>query len=117
MLALALPRRQPVIKLVYCLRKRVDVPAEEFHRYWLQSHGPLVRGFADAIGAKKYIQSHTVLPALNQAFLESRDLAPAYDGITEVWWDDATRNINTSLGVSSVKPKKVFDCFMPSPRA
>ncbi len=78
-----------MIKLVYCLRKRVDVPAEEFHRYWLQSHGPLVRGFADAIGAKKYIQSHTVLPALNQAFLESRDLAPAYDGITEVWWDDA----------------------------
>jgi uncharacterized protein (TIGR02118 family) len=78
-----------MIKLVYCLRKRADVPAAEFHRYWLESHGPLVRGFAQAIGARKYIQSHTVLPALNAAFAASRDLAPAYDGITEVWWDDA----------------------------
>jgi uncharacterized protein (TIGR02118 family) len=78
-----------MIKLVYCLRKRADVPAAEFHRYWLESHGPLVRGFAQAIGARKYIQSHTVLPALNAAFAASRDLAPAYDGITEVWWDNA----------------------------
>ena len=78
-----------MIKLVYCLRKRADVTAAEFHRYWLENHGPLVRGFAQAIGARKYIQSHTVLPALNEAFAASRDLAPAYDGITEVWWDDA----------------------------
>ena len=78
-----------MIKLVYCLRKRADVPAAEFHRYWLENHGPLVRGFAQAIGARKYIQSHTVLPALNAAFAASRDLAPAYDGITEVWWDNA----------------------------
>ena len=78
-----------MIKLVYCLRKRADVPAADFHRYWLENHGPLVRGFAQAIGARKYIQSHTVLPALNAAFAASRDLAPAYDGITEVWWDDA----------------------------
>ncbi len=78
-----------MIKLVYCLRKRADVPAEKFHQYWLVTHGPLVRGFADAIKARKYIQSHTILPAMNQAFAQSRDLAPAYDGITEVWWDDA----------------------------
>jgi len=78
-----------MIKLVYCLRKRADVPDAEFHRYWLENHGPLVRGFAQAIGARKYIQSHTVLPALNEAFAASRDLATAYDGITEVWWDDA----------------------------
>ena len=76
-----------MIKLVYCLRKRADVTAADFHRYWLETHGPLVRGFANAIGAKKYIQSHTVLPALNEAFIASRGLAPAYDGITEVWWD------------------------------
>lgn len=77
-----------MIKLVYCLRKRADVPAAEFHSYWLEQHGPLVRGFAAAIKARKYIQSHTILPAMNEAFAASRDLAPAYDGITEVWWDD-----------------------------
>jgi uncharacterized protein (TIGR02118 family) len=78
-----------MIKLVYCLRKRADVPAAEFHRYWLEQHGPAVRSFAKAIGGKKYIQSHTILPELNEAFRASRDLAPAYDGITEVWYDNA----------------------------
>lgn len=77
-----------MIKLVYCLRKRADVPADEFHRYWRDTHGPLVRGFAAAIKGRKYVQSHTILPELNALFVESRGLAAAYDGITEVWWDD-----------------------------
>jgi uncharacterized protein (TIGR02118 family) len=77
-----------MIKLVYCVRKRAEIPDAEFHRYWLEIHGPLVRGFAQAIRARKYIQSHTIAPALNALLAESRGLAPAYDGITEVWWDN-----------------------------
>lgn len=78
-----------MIKLVYCLRKRADIAQQEFHRYWLLEHGPLVRRLAAAIGARKYVQSHTVEPELNALLLASRGLAPAYDGITEVWWDSA----------------------------
>ena len=77
-----------MIKLVYCVRRRADVPEDEFFRYWLNDHGPLVTGYAEAIKAKKYIQSHTVAPQINAAFVESRGLAAPYDGITEVWWDD-----------------------------
>lgn len=77
-----------MIKLVYCLTRREDVDPQEFHRYWLHDHGPLVKGVADAIGAVKYVQSHTILPELNIAFQESRGLEPAYDGITEVWWEN-----------------------------
>jgi len=29
-----------MIKLVYVIRKRADVSAEEFHDYWLHKHGP-----------------------------------------------------------------------------
>jgi uncharacterized protein (TIGR02118 family) len=76
------------MKLVYCVRKRADMSDEEFRKYWLEKHGPLVRGFAEAIGAKKYVQSHTIAPEINAALVQSRGLAPPYDGITEVWWDD-----------------------------
>ena len=76
-----------MIKLVYCVRKRQELPDEEFHRYWLEQHGPLVRSFAEAIHARKYVQSHTVQPELNAAIARSRGLSPAYDGVTEVWWD------------------------------
>ena len=42
---------------------------------------------AEALRARRYIQSHTCAPELNEIFADSRSLAPAYDGITEVWWD------------------------------
>jgi uncharacterized protein (TIGR02118 family) len=76
-----------MIKLVYCVRRREDVPEDEFHRYWLDEHGPLVRSVADAIGAVRYVQSHTVSPKLNALLRQSRGSAEPYDGITEVWWE------------------------------
>jgi len=77
-----------MVKLVYCLRRRSDVPAEEFRRYWLEKHGPRVRGFAEALRARKYVQSHTLDSPLNAVLTESRGMESPYDGITEVWWDD-----------------------------
>jgi uncharacterized protein (TIGR02118 family) len=76
-----------MIKLVYCLRRRAEVSPEEFYRYWLNVHGPKVEEAAEAMRALRYVQSHTCEAELNQAFLASRGLAPAYDGITEVWWN------------------------------
>jgi uncharacterized protein (TIGR02118 family) len=76
-----------MVKLVYCIRRRRDVAAEEFHRYWLDEHGPLVRSVAGAIGAVRYVQSHTVAPELNALLRASRESMEPYDGITEIWWD------------------------------
>ena len=78
-----------MIKLVYCLRRREDVTADDFYRYWLNEHAPKVRGVAATIGAIRYVQSHTCAPELNQLLKESRGLAQAFDGITEIWWDSA----------------------------
>ena len=93
-----------MIKLVYCIRKRADVDAEHFYRYWLEEHGPLVKAVSDAIGACRYVQSHTVLPELNNAMLESRCLLEPYDGITEVWWEDRSaleKGLSTPEGVAA----------------
>jgi uncharacterized protein (TIGR02118 family) len=76
-----------MIKLVYVVQARDDLPPEEFHRYWLEEHGPLVASVAEDIGARKYVQSHTIDTPLNQALVESRGMAPIHQGITEVWWD------------------------------
>jgi uncharacterized protein (TIGR02118 family) len=76
-----------MIKLVYCLRRRSDVSPEEFRSYWLERHGPRVRGHAEVLKARKYVQSHTVDSPLNDVLTESRGMKPPYDGITEVWWD------------------------------
>lgn len=75
-----------MIKLVYIVRRRADFSATDFCQRWLV-HGPLVREVAEAIQARRYIQSHTIDTPVNEQFAQSRGMGKAYDGITEVWWD------------------------------
>lgn len=76
-------------KLIYCLRRREDIPKAEFYRYWLEDHGPLVRSLAEAIGACRYVQSHTTMEEANHQFMLVRGHAEPFDGITELWWRTA----------------------------
>ena len=79
-----------MIKLTFCLRRRPDLSAEEFHRYWKDEHGPLVLDRAEVLGLRKYQQVHTLdQPELHQALQARNGGAPEpYDGIAEVWVDD-----------------------------
>jgi hypothetical protein len=78
-----------MVKLVYCIKKRDDVSSKDFYDYWLNNHGPLVRSFAKTINAVRYVQSHTIMPEMNELFITTRNLAQPYDGITEVWWNSS----------------------------
>src|SRR6478735_10796441 len=76
-----------MIKLVFVIRRRKDLSPEEFHRYWLEEHGPLARRLLEPLGARRYVQTHTLDTDLNGALAASRGTAEAYDGLAEVWWD------------------------------
>ncbi len=76
-----------MIKFVYVVRRRPEVSPEDFRKYWLEKHGPLVRSQAKALRAKRYVQSHTLDLPLNQIAQQIRRSQPPYDGITELWWD------------------------------
>ena len=41
----------------------------------------------EAIGASRCVQSHTILPEVNETMIASRVLQAPYDGVTEVWWE------------------------------
>lgn len=90
-----------MIKLVYCLTKRDDVTHEAFIRYWRDKHAKNVSSVQQAIGAVRYVQSHTCEPELNALLAESRSMEAGYDGVTEVWWnsaDDMKAAVATSEG-------------------
>lgn len=76
-----------MLKLVFVVRRREDLSPEEFRRYWLEEHGPLARQLLESLGARRYVQTHTVQPDLNVALAATRGTAEAYDGLAEVWWD------------------------------
>jgi uncharacterized protein (TIGR02118 family) len=77
-----------MIKLVFCLRRRDDLSREEFQRYWLEQHGPLVRSHADALGIRRYVQVHSIDDGISLAVAGPRNPPPPYDGVAELWFDD-----------------------------
>ena len=80
-----------MIKMIYCVKRRPDIDVDEFYRYWLKEHGPLVKKHANELKIKKYIQCHTIQDTnempLNKMFQDSRNSLDAYDGVAELWWD------------------------------
>ena len=46
-----------MIKLTFCLTRASHLTREQFQRYWLESHGPLVRSFAPALRIKRYVRA------------------------------------------------------------
>ena len=76
-----------MIKLVMCLCRHKDMNREQFQDYWLNSHGPFFMKNAGDMGAKKYVQSHTIDTPLNEGMRNSRGMQPEYDGVAEVWFE------------------------------
>lgn len=77
-----------MIKLVYCVKRRGDTSPEEFRKHWLETHGALVRRFAEAIKIRRYVQSHTISPEANDFLKSSNGTGEPFDGITEIWWNN-----------------------------
>ncbi|HEY1653316.1 MAG TPA: EthD domain-containing protein [Acidimicrobiales bacterium] len=78
-----------MVKLVFCVRRRPDIETAEFHRYWREVHGPLVRTVAPALGIRRYVQVHTVPTPLNDLLAASRQAPECFDGVAELWFDSA----------------------------
>lgn len=77
-----------MIKLTFAVRRRADIEPEEFHRYWRDEHGPLVRSFQPVLGIRRYVQVHRLETPLNDVLQGSRTALEPFDGTAELWWDD-----------------------------
>ena len=76
-----------MIKFVMCLTRHPALTREAFRDYWMNRHGPFFMENADAMGAKRYVQSHTLDTPLNEGLRASRGMQPEYDGVAEVWFE------------------------------
>ncbi len=76
-----------MIKIVFALRRIPGMSREEFQRYWLEEHGPMVRAHAEALGLRRYVQSHTFPDAMHGDLRASRDAPEPFDGLAELWFD------------------------------
>lgn len=95
-----------MIKLVFNLRRRPDVTPEEFHRYWRDVHGPMVRSYAELFRLRRYVQTHLIHTPINDELASMRDSEAEYfDGVAELWWDhidDIAAALSSEAGMESV---------------
>jgi len=93
-----------VIKLVFVIRRLRDVSPDEFHRYWLEEHGPLARSLVEPLGCRRYVQSHTIDTGLNAALAAARGIDDAvYDGVAELWWDGSLEELGAALATEEAQ--------------
>jgi uncharacterized protein (TIGR02118 family) len=76
-----------MVKFTMCLHRLPHLTPEEFHAYWYEKHGPLVRSLAPVLNIRRYVQVHALDRPINEAFRKSRGAPPRFDGIAEVWYD------------------------------
>ena len=77
-----------MIKLTFAVRRRTDIDPAEFHRYWRDQHGPLVRSLQQVLGIRRYVQTHRMETPLNDVLRAGRGALEPFDGVAELWWDD-----------------------------
>jgi uncharacterized protein (TIGR02118 family) len=75
-----------VVKLSFCLRRLPHLSRQEFQRYWLEQHAPLVARHREALRIERYVQVHSSDSPANALLQASRGAPEAFDGIAELWW-------------------------------
>lgn len=97
-----------MIKLVFVIRRRSGLTPEEFHRYWLDEHGPLAKKLLTELGARRYVQAHTLQTDLHGALAAARGTAEAYDGLAEIWWDSLDHLVTASASEQGQRVNEIL---------
>ena len=89
-----------MIRIVFLLRRKPGMSLDDFHRYWRDTHGPLVASHAKHLEIQRYTQSHRLEDPANGQMQQARGgMEPEYDGVAELWWD-SEETITNALATS-----------------
>ncbi|MBM4461716.1 MAG: hypothetical protein FJ012_00075 [Chloroflexi bacterium] len=86
----------PAITLVHSFCRLPGQSLEECQGYWWETHGPLLRQHAAALGVVRYVQSHRIDDPLNEVMQAMRGTMEPFDGISQLWWKDR-RDLERSM--------------------
>jgi uncharacterized protein (TIGR02118 family) len=77
-----------MIRLTYLLRRKPGTSLEDFQRYWLDVHGPLIASHASHLNILRCMQVRTLDAAAGRITGGTRaPMEEPYDGVGEIWWE------------------------------
>ena len=79
-----------MIRYINCFRKRADLTAEEFRKYWqADEFDELTNKVVELTGAVRYSKSLVLGVETGKNLIADRGLSEPFDGVLEYWWNDA----------------------------
>jgi len=76
-----------MIKLTFALVRLPRLSREEFQRYWLETHAPLVASVRETLRIRRYVQLHSLPAELSEPLRGARGGPEGFDGVAQLWWD------------------------------
>ncbi len=68
--------------IYYVVRRLPSLSRKQFQEYWLNTHGPLAKEHLKSLGARRYVQVHTIDDPMSELLQVARGITEEpYDGI------------------------------------
>ena len=78
-----------MVRLINCARRRADVSAEEFRKYWQEKNfDTLLRKLIKISSLERYAKNLTLRVEATSKIFQERQGEEPYDGILEYWWPE-----------------------------
>jgi hypothetical protein len=97
---------EPVIRLIFCLRRRPELTREQFQDYWLNRHADMMRRYAPVLNLRSYTQLHTLHVPELAGMSQLRGTPEAFDGVAEACFDTLQAILATRQDVAAAHALK-----------
>jgi len=75
-----------MIKVIYCMRRKVGISRQDFLAHWGEVHVPIVLANLDVLRLARYVRTMPRDHPFSQRVERSGVMQPPYDGIAELTW-------------------------------
>ncbi len=94
-------RTSPIKKMTWVGSRLSNLTPEQYQDHYINTHGPLVKGYGDLLGIKKYDQIHLIDDPLNDTLRSLRGTGEPYLVSAEFIWD-----FKEMMPIKNAKQKK-----------
>lgn len=97
-----------MVRMIYCIMRRDDVSLRDFRNYFEGEHRELICQAAKELKAIDFTQSLTLMVERNFTVMVRRGTEMPYDGVIEMWWENAAELEKVSETEESQKRAEDF---------
>ena len=97
-----------MVRMIYCVMRREGVTLQDFRDYFNGEHKDLVCEVARELKATEFKQSLTLMVERNFTVMVRRGTEMPYDGVIELWWDNAAELEETMKSEEAQTKAEIF---------